>query len=211
MKTDTERPQAAGNEASGVPGSTPPHCVTDAVCGGSGTHSLLQVSMGASLQDGAPHSFPSGPLKEPCSGPDPGPPAPPSPSGPAPHLLPVLVRVPAGPEEMGAGAHGSALVRLLQELGGGESALRPQRLVVLLPEALHPLERANDQRDGRQLGFGVTDLVLVQRERLADRAGALGGSPARGHFPSSSPTPQGGLPQASEESAASRGRRQRRR
>lgn len=67
---------------------------------------------------------------------------------------------------MGADADGAALVGLLQQLGGGQRALRPQRLVVLLAEAARALKRADDQRDGRQLGFGVADLVLVQGEGL---------------------------------------------
>ena len=82
------------------------------------------------------------------------------------NLISTLVGVAAGPEEMCADADGAALVRLLQQLGGGQSALRPQRLVVLLAEAARALERADDQRDGRKLGFGVADLVLVQGEGL---------------------------------------------
>lgn len=67
---------------------------------------------------------------------------------------------------MGADADGPALVGLFQQLGGGERALGPQRLVVFFAETSHPLEGTNDQCDGGQLGFGVTDLVLVQREGL---------------------------------------------
>lgn len=87
-------------------------------------------------------------------------------SGMAPYLLPISVCVPARPEEMGTGAHGAALVGLLQELGRSESALSPQGLVVLFTEALHPLKGPDDQRDGRQLGFGITDLILIQRKCL---------------------------------------------
>lgn len=105
------------------------------------------------------------------------------------YLLAVSVRVPDGPEEVGAGAHGSALVRLLEQLGRGQGALRPQRLVVLLAEALHPLERADDQRDGRQLRLRIADLVFVQRKRLADteRKGPLGVKHQLGRLPKSPP------------------------
>lgn len=67
---------------------------------------------------------------------------------------------------MGADADGSALVGLFQQLGGGQGTLSPQGLVVLLTEAAHPLEGADDQRDGCQLGLGVADLVFVEREGL---------------------------------------------
>lgn len=113
------------------------------------------------------------------------------------YLLAVSVCVPDGPEEVGAGAHGSALVRLLEQLGRGQGALRPQRLVVLLAEALHPLERADDQRDGRELRLGIADLVFVQRKRLADteQKGPPGVEHQLGRFPKSppEPTPRGAL------------------
>lgn len=67
---------------------------------------------------------------------------------------------------MGAGADGAALVGFLQQLGGGQRALGPQGLVVLLAEAARPLEGPDDQGDGGQLGLGVADLVFVEREGL---------------------------------------------
>lgn len=67
---------------------------------------------------------------------------------------------------MGADADGSALVGLFQQLGGSQRALSPQRLVVFLTEAPHPLKGPNDQRNGCQLGFGVADLIFIQREGL---------------------------------------------
>lgn len=82
------------------------------------------------------------------------------------HLLAALVRVAAGPEEMGADADGTALVGLLEQLGSSQRTLRPQWLMVLLAEAARALKGADDQRDGRQLGFGVADLILVQGEGL---------------------------------------------
>lgn len=82
------------------------------------------------------------------------------------HLLAVLVGAAPGPEEVGADADGSTLVGFLQQLGGSQCTLGPQRLVVLLAEAAHPLKGPDDQRDGGQLGFGVADLVLVQGEGL---------------------------------------------
>lgn len=70
-----------------------------------------------------------------------------------PHLLSVLVHVPAGPEEMGAGADSSALIRLLQQLGSRQGTLGPQGLVVLLAKTFHPLKCPNYQGDCSQLGF----------------------------------------------------------
>ena len=70
---------------------------------------------------------------------------------------------------MSADADGATLVGLLEQLGGGEGTLRAERLVVLLAEAARPLKRADDEGDGCQLGLGVADLILVQRERLEDR------------------------------------------
>lgn len=67
---------------------------------------------------------------------------------------------------MGADADGSALIGFFQQLGGRQGTLSPQRLVVFLTEASHPLKGPNDQRDGCQLGFGVTDLIFIQREGL---------------------------------------------
>lgn len=92
------------------------------------------------------------------------------------HLISVLVGVASGPEEVSADADGAALVRFLQQFGGSESALGSQRLVVLLAETAHALECANDQRDGSKLGLRVTDLILIQRERLreGDRQGTEG-------------------------------------
>lgn len=67
---------------------------------------------------------------------------------------------------MGADADGSTLVGFFQQLGGSQCTLGPQGLVVFLVEASHPLKGPDDQRDGCQLGFGVADLVFVQREGL---------------------------------------------
>lgn len=85
------------------------------------------------------------------------------------HLLAVFVSAATGPEEMGADTDSSALVGLFQQLGGSQRTLSPQRLVVFLAEASHPLKGSNDERDGCQLGFGVADLILVQREGLERR------------------------------------------
>lgn len=67
---------------------------------------------------------------------------------------------------MGADTDCSALVWLFQQLGGSQRTLGPQWLVVFLTEASHSLKGPDDQRDGSQLGFGVADLILVQRESL---------------------------------------------
>lgn len=67
---------------------------------------------------------------------------------------------------MGADADGSALVGLFQQFGGRQGALGPQRLVVLLAEAAHPLKGPDDQCNGGQLGFRVADLIFIQREGL---------------------------------------------
>lgn len=109
--------------------------------------------------------------------------------GVPPHLLPVPVRVPAGPEEMRAGAHCSALVRLLQKFGRGQSTLSPQGLMVLFTEALHPLEGADDQGDGGQLGFGVTDFIFIQRKCLVGtrQKGPLDAHHLLEHFPKQCP------------------------
>lgn len=82
------------------------------------------------------------------------------------HLFTVLVGAAAGPEEVRTDADGSALVGLLQQLGGGQCTLGPQRLVVFFAETTHALKGANNQRDGCQLSFGVTYLVLVQGKGL---------------------------------------------
>lgn len=75
---------------------------------------------------------------------------------------------------MSTDADGATLVRFLQELGGSQCTLSPQRLVVLLAEATHPLEGTNYQCDGCQLGFGVTNLILVERESLGTATKAMG-------------------------------------
>lgn len=67
---------------------------------------------------------------------------------------------------MGTDADSSALVRLLQQLGRSQCTLSPQGLVVFLTEASHSLKSANNQGDGCQLSFGVTDLILIERECL---------------------------------------------
>lgn len=87
------------------------------------------------------------------------------------HLFTIFVSAATGPEEMGADADCSALVWLFQQLGGRQCALGPQGLVVFLAEASHSLKGPDDQRDGGQLGFGVADLVLVQRESLERGSG----------------------------------------
>lgn len=72
---------------------------------------------------------------------------------------------------MGADADCAALVGFLQELGGGQRALCPQGLVVLLAEAARVLKGADDEHDGGKLGLGVTDLILIQREGLVEGLG----------------------------------------
>ena len=81
-------------------------------------------------------------------------------------LFPLFLGRLARPEEVGADGDAAALVGFLEQLGGGQRALRPQRLVVLLREARHTLERRHDERDRRQLRLRVADLVLVDRECL---------------------------------------------
>ena len=91
------------------------------------------------------------------------------------HLFTILVGAAARPEQMCADADGSALVGLLQQLGGSQRTLSPQRLVVFFTETSHSLKGTDDQRDGCQLGFGVTDLILIQREGLGMRRNTKGG------------------------------------
>lgn len=67
---------------------------------------------------------------------------------------------------MCADANGAALVRLLQQFGGSQSTLGTEGLVVLLAETAHALKCANDEGYSSQLGFGVADLILVEREGL---------------------------------------------
>ena len=57
----------------------------------------------------------------------------------------ILPLHPAGPEEMGAGGHSAALVWLLEEAGGAAGAVGAQGLMVLLSQALHPLECSHNQ------------------------------------------------------------------
>ena len=52
------------------------------------------------------------------------------------------------PEQMGAHLNSATLVWFLEQLGGCQGALGPQRVVVLLAEALHLLQGADDQADG---------------------------------------------------------------
>ena len=52
------------------------------------------------------------------------------------------------PEQMGADLNPATLVGFLQQLGGRQGALGPQGVVVLLAEALHLLQGADDQADG---------------------------------------------------------------
>ncbi|KAG8534552.1 hypothetical protein GDO81_019171 [Engystomops pustulosus] len=78
------------------------------------------------------------------------------------HLFPVLIRVPPGPEEMGRGAHSSALIRLLQQLGGCQGALCPQRLMVFFTKTFHLLKCSNYEGDRRQLCLRVTDFIFIQ-------------------------------------------------
>ena len=67
---------------------------------------------------------------------------------------------------MRAHGHAAALVWFLEQFGGRQRTLRPQWLVVLLPETRHALKRADDQRDGSQLCLAVTYLILVQGKCL---------------------------------------------
>lgn len=87
------------------------------------------------------------------------------------HLLAIFIGAAARPEEVGADADSSTLVGLLQQLGGSQRTLGPQRLVVFLAEAPHSLKGSDNQSDGCQLGFGVADLILVQREGLWGEGG----------------------------------------
>jgi len=72
---------------------------------------------------------------------------------------------------VGADADRAALVGFLQQLGGGQRTLGPQGFVVLLAEAARVLKGADDEHDGGELGLGVTDLILVQREGLGQVLG----------------------------------------
>lgn len=72
---------------------------------------------------------------------------------------------------MSTDADGSTLVGFLQQFGSSQSTLGSQRLVVLLAETVHSLKGSNDQCDGGELGLGVADLILIQREGLS-RGGA---------------------------------------
>lgn len=101
------------------------------------------------------------------------------------YLLPIFVCVSTRPEEVCTGAHSSALVGFLQEFGRSKCTLSPQGFVILFTEALHPLESANDQGDGSQLCFGITDFILIQRKRLVGHKTLLGTNHARQHFPQS--------------------------
>lgn len=67
---------------------------------------------------------------------------------------------------MRTGGHPTCLVRLLEQLGGCQSTLGPQRLVVLLAETGGLLEGAHDEGHGCQLCLAVADLVLIQGEGL---------------------------------------------
>lgn len=82
------------------------------------------------------------------------------------HLFTIFVSAATRPEEMSTDTDGSALVRLFKQLGGSQRTLSPQRLMVFLAETSHSLKGTNDQCDGCQLGFGVADLILIQREGL---------------------------------------------
>ena len=72
----------------------------------------------------------------------------------------TLLRSPR-PEEMRRNRDAATLIRLLQQLGRRHGALGTQRLVILLAEAAHLLERSNDERNGSQLSFGIANLFLV--------------------------------------------------
>lgn len=78
------------------------------------------------------------------------------------HLFMIVGCRLAGPEEMGAHSDAAALVWLLQQLGCGQRALRPQRLVILLSETGHLLDGGDDQRYGCQLRFAVRYLFFVE-------------------------------------------------
>lgn len=70
---------------------------------------------------------------------------------------------------MCTGAHSSALIGFLQKFGCSKCTLSPQRLMILFTEALHPLKSTNDQGDGSQLCFGITDFIFIQRKRLVNK------------------------------------------
>lgn len=82
------------------------------------------------------------------------------------YLLSILVSVSARPEQMGTSTHSPALVWFLKEFRGCQRTLSPQRLMVLLTEALHPLKRPNYQCDCSQLCLWITNFIFIQRESL---------------------------------------------
>mmetsp|Transcript_7925 Transcript_7925/g.21685 ORF Transcript_7925/g.21685 Transcript_7925/m.21685 type:complete len:272 (-) Transcript_7925:1377-2192(-) len=65
--------------------------------------------------------------------------------------------------------HGTALVWLLEELGGILSRLCRQRLVVLQGQIPHGPERGDSDSDRRGLSLGVAELVLEEDEGLCDK------------------------------------------
>jgi len=70
-------------------------------------------------------------------------------------------------------ADSTTLIRFLQQLGCTDSTLRPHRVVVLLREARDTLQCRKDECRRRQLRLAVTDLLLVQCERLHTSTAAL--------------------------------------
>lgn len=102
-----------------------------------------------------------------------------------PYLLPIFVCVSARPEEMCTGAHSSALIRFLQKFGCSKSTLSPQGFMIFFTEALHPLKSTNDQGDGSQLCFGITDFIFIQRKCLVHtkQKWPLGTNHLLEHFP----------------------------
>ena len=70
-------------------------------------------------------------------------------------------------------ADSTTLIRFLQQLGCADSTLRPHRVVVLLREARDTLQCRKDECRRRQLRLAVTDLLLVQCERLHTSTAAL--------------------------------------
>lgn len=71
-----------------------------------------------------------------------------------------------GPEQVRAQRHGAGLVGFLEQPRGGQSAVSPQSLVVLLAEASQALESADYESDSCALLPGVRNLLLVQTVRL---------------------------------------------
>ena len=61
---------------------------------------------------------------------------------------------------------GRRLLALLEQFRTMQRRLGDQGIIVVLAKHPRDLERANDGRDGLQLGLGFRDRFLVDRERL---------------------------------------------